>query len=80
MSGEVRGRVEVTEETREDAVLHGFWEQCTSTLIDMEIVNLDARYYLLLAPKTVISKEEAEEKAKYLQKFLENRPHFTLLV
>ena len=49
-------------------------------MFDIRIVNLDAVFYLRMAPEKALAKVEKEKKELYLQYFLERRHTFTPMV
>ena len=50
------GQVVVPAESRTDVSTHGFWEQGTTAMFDIRIVNLDASSYLRMTPEKALAK------------------------
>ena len=57
----------VPDESRADVSIHGFWKWGTSTLFDMNIVNLDTSSYLRHTSKKALEMADKQKKDKYLQ-------------
>ena len=53
-----KGQIVVPTESRADVSAHGLWEQGTTTVFDILIVNLDAGPYLLMMPEKSLVKAE----------------------
>ena len=52
------GQVVVPTELRADASAHRFWKRGTTTMFDIQIVNLDAGSYLRMTPGKALAKAE----------------------
>ena len=52
------GQVEIPAESRVDVSSHGFWKRGTTAMFDIQIVNLDAGFYLHMAPEKALAKAE----------------------
>ena len=70
----------VPDESREDVSIHGFWKWGTSTLFDMNIVNLYTGSYLCQTYEKALAMADKEKKDKYFQPYLERRHIFTPMV
>ena len=57
----------MTDESREDVSIHGFWKWGNSALYDMKIVNLDTVSYLRHMSEKSLAMANKEKKDKYLQ-------------
>ena len=51
-------QVEVPAESRADVSAHGFWKRGTTTMFDVQIVNLNAGSYLCMTPEKALAKAE----------------------
>ena len=67
-------------EARADCAGHGFWKAGYTTLFDARVTNLDCRSQRNTDPDAVLARHEKLKKAKYLERCLEMRRHFTPLV
>ena len=56
------GQVEVPADSKADVSSHGFWEQGTTAMFDIRIVNLNASSYLRMTPVKALAKAEKEKK------------------
>ena len=70
----------VTDKSRADVFIRGFWKWGTSALFDMRIVNLDAVSYLRQTSAKALAAAEREKRYKYLHPCLESRHTFTPMV
>ena len=73
-------QVEVPVELRADVSADGFWKRGTTVMFDIQIINLDAGFYLRMMPEKALAKANKEKKYLYLQAFLERRRTFTPMV
>ena len=73
-------QVEVPAYLREDVSAHGFWKRGTTTMFDIQIVNLGAGSYLHMTPEKDLVKSEMEKKDLYLQACLDRIRTFTSMV
>ena len=74
------GQIGVPAESRADVSAHGFWNQGTTAMFDIKIVNLDAGSYLRMTPEKALAKAEKEKKDLYLQACLDRRRNYTPMV
>ena len=72
--------VEVPAESRADVSTHGFWNQDTTAIFDIQIVNFDVGSYLCMTSEKALVKVEKKKKDLYLQACLERRSTFTPIV
>ena len=63
-----------------DVSSHSLWKLGTTTMFDIQIVNLNTGSYLRMTPEMALAKSEKEKKDFYLQDFLERRRTFTPMV
>ena len=64
------GQVDVSAESRAERSAHGFWKRGTTYMFAIIISNLDACYYLRMAPEMTFAKVEKKKKDSYLQAFM----------
>ena len=74
------GQKKVPDESQSDVSVCGIWKWGTSTLVDMQIVNLDAGYYLHQMSAKALATEEKYKKDKFLNPCLEHIIYFTPIV
>ena len=63
-----------------DVSFHGLWKLGTTTLFNMQTVNLYKGCYLRQTSSDALATEEKDKKDKYLQPCLERRHSFTPMV
>ena len=61
------GQVAVPAESMAGVSTQGFWRQGTTAMFDIQIVNLDMGFYLLMTPKNALVKAYKDKKDFYLQ-------------
>ena len=62
-----------------DLCVRGVWEPQTEALLDIRVVDTDARSYRARSPHDVLGSAEVEKKCKYLQACQDRRATFTPL-
>ena len=67
----------ITDETRRDVGVPGFWANGRYCIFDVRITDTDARSHGRKDPQKVIADQEKEKKDKYLKACLERRKDFT---
>ena len=55
------GQVQVPAESMANVSPHGFWKQGTTTMLDIQIVNLDVGSYLHMTPQKALAKAVKEK-------------------
>jgi hypothetical protein len=77
--GKAKSRPDKSDE-RGDLLVGEFWDNCTDTIFDIRVTNLDGETNKDKALETVLKQHEKEKKDMYLQACIKQRRHFSPFV